>query len=232
MVRKRKSILYSLAVFPVILGVGLSLVSRLVIQRANLPEAARVSVLAGFMDAFSFFFVILATILPAAIASYSIVGEKIEKSLEPLLATPTTDSELLLGKSLAAFVPSILAAYLGYTVFAVLSDAVTSGVLGLYFPNPAMAVEILAVIPLACLLSVEWSILVSSRATDVRAASQMGVLIAVPLGAIYVLTEVRLLTLDVTSLLLLALALLVVDVLLFRVARALFRREEILTKWK
>ena len=43
------------------------------------------------LDSFSFFFVIIATIIPTAISSYSIVGEKVEKSLEPLLATPATD---------------------------------------------------------------------------------------------------------------------------------------------
>ena len=55
-------------------------------------------------DALVFIFIILAAIIPTVIGSYSIVGEKIEK-LETLLATPTTDSEILLGKTLAAFLP-------------------------------------------------------------------------------------------------------------------------------
>ncbi len=36
------------------------------------------------MNAFSFWFVIGAAFLPVTIASYSLVGEKVQKSLEPL----------------------------------------------------------------------------------------------------------------------------------------------------
>jgi hypothetical protein len=43
-------------------------------------------------------FIIVPATLPTIIASYSIVGEKNNRSLEPLLATPTTDGELLAGK--------------------------------------------------------------------------------------------------------------------------------------
>lgn len=52
-------------------------------------------------------FIIGAGILPTGIASYAIVGEKIEKSLEPLLATPASDGDVLMGKSLAALIPAI-----------------------------------------------------------------------------------------------------------------------------
>lgn len=69
-----------------------------------------------------------AAILPTAIDSYSMVGEKVEKSLEPLLATPTTDSELLLGKSIAVFLPPLIATYIGALIFMVLMDIVTFSV--------------------------------------------------------------------------------------------------------
>jgi hypothetical protein len=59
--------------------------------------------------------------LPVAIASYSLVGEKIERSLEPLLATPATDGEILLGKGIAAFVPPVAAIWAGAVVFMALA---------------------------------------------------------------------------------------------------------------
>src|SRR5512139_934052 len=40
-------------------------------------------------------------------------------SLEPLLATPITTGELLVGKALAAVIPAVLATYLAFGVFAV-----------------------------------------------------------------------------------------------------------------
>ena len=103
---KKKSILYSTILFPLIAAIGLPLVVEFAGQAAGgIPATA----LPGVIDAFLFFFIIGAVSLPVGIASYSIVGEKVEKSLEPLLATPVTDGEILLGKSIAAFLPSLLA---------------------------------------------------------------------------------------------------------------------------
>ena len=49
------------------------------------------------------------------IALETFVGEKERKSLEPLLATPLTNTQLYLGKMLAALIPPLLASYLGVT---------------------------------------------------------------------------------------------------------------------
>ena len=63
------------------------------------PREAIQSVLASNMLVL---FLIMPLMVPVTIASYSIVGEKITRSLEPLLATPITTSRLMIGKSLAA----------------------------------------------------------------------------------------------------------------------------------
>jgi ABC-2 type transport system permease protein len=76
-------------------------VTQLIISRKKPPVAGIIV----FLDAFSFFYIMLAAMLPITLASYSIVGEKVENSLEPLLATPITDEEFLFGKILAAFIP-------------------------------------------------------------------------------------------------------------------------------
>lgn len=166
-------------------------------------------------------------------ASYSIVGEKVEKSLEPLLATPATDGEILLGKSLGAFLPSIAATYFGATVFMVLIDVITHQQLGyLFYPNWNAGVFLLLAAPLACLFSVEVNVIVSARVNDVRAANQFGGLLVIPFAALYVLGEINLVPLTANDLLILSAVLLFVDILLFFVSRSTFRREEILTKWK
>ena len=96
--KRRKGVLYATIVSPfgVALGFPGILVAVGVAGTGTISESV-----APFLNAFSFWFVILAASLPLGIASYSIVGEKIQKSLEPLLATPMTDSEILLGKSIA-----------------------------------------------------------------------------------------------------------------------------------
>jgi hypothetical protein len=63
--------------------------------------------------------------------------------------------------------------------------------------------------------------------------AQLGALAVLPFMGLYVSGELNLINLgDASNLLIVAAALLVVDVLLFFVSRATFRREEILTKWK
>ncbi len=226
----KKSILYSTILFPVVAAIGLPLVIEFAGQAVGgIPAAA----LPGVINAFLFFFIIGAVSLPVGIAAYSIVGEKVEKSLEPLLATPLTDSEILLGKSIAAFLPPLLATYIGAAIFAAFVDALTQAKLGyLYFPNAELAVLLLAMVPLVCILSVEVIILVSSRANDVRAAQQFGGVLVFPFVALYIAGEIGVLTLDTTNLLFLSAAILAIDVLLFYLSWGTFQREDILTKWK
>jgi ABC-type transport system involved in multi-copper enzyme maturation permease subunit len=56
-------------------------------------------------------------LVPAALASYAVVGERLQGTLEPVLSTPVRSEELLLGKALAAFVPSVAVAYAIFALF-------------------------------------------------------------------------------------------------------------------
>jgi ABC-2 type transport system permease protein len=222
---RKKYAIYSMVLFPLIVSIGLPLVIHFVGAR----NAARIPIL---MNSFSFFFLIGAAMLPILLASYSLVGEKIEKSLEPLLAAPITDSELLLGKSIAAFIPPVGAIYISSIVFMALANLVTHNTLGyLYFPNWTIGLVLLLLTPLAAILSIEWSVIVSSRANDARAAQMQGLFIALPLLAIYVASEVQAISLDTKTLLSISGVILIADIILFFLSTRTFQREEILTKW-
>lgn len=230
---KKRNIIYSILVVPLLV----SFLFPAVIVFAGHSNggsgipAARLPIL---LPAFTFFYLILAGIIPTSIASYSIVGEKVEKCLEPLLATPTTDGEILLGKGISAFLPPIAAILSGSAIFMVLMDLVTRGTLGYdFFPNWNAGVVLFLMVPLATVMSVEWNVIISARVSDVRVAAQLGALLMLPFGGIYVSGELNLIPLgDTNNLLVIAGILSVVDVLLLYVARVTFRREEILTKWK
>ena len=56
-------------------------------------------------------------IVPAGVAAYAVVGERQQGTLEPVLTTPVRREEFLLGKALAALVPSVAVAYAVYAVF-------------------------------------------------------------------------------------------------------------------
>jgi ABC-2 type transport system permease protein len=51
------------------------------------------------------------------VAAYSVVGERQQGTLEPVLTTPIRREELLLGKALAALLPSLAIAYVVYGLF-------------------------------------------------------------------------------------------------------------------
>jgi ABC-type Na+ efflux pump permease subunit len=188
--------------------------------------------LTDLMSAFAFFFAIGASVIPTLLASYSLVGEKVEKSLEPLLAAPITDRELLLGKGIGAFIPSIGCLYIGSIVFMVLSDLFTHNTLGYYyFPNWTIVILLLILMPLMSVLSVEWSVIVSARATDPRAAQLQGVLIVIPLFFVYVATEVGAIKLNIGTIWIISGAAFIADIILFFLSTKTFQREEILTKW-
>jgi ABC-2 type transport system permease protein len=228
--RRKRSIIYSIVAFPIGMGIGLSAVVWLVAQRNPTLMFAD---LFPLFAAFNFFFIIMASSIPVGMASYSIAGEKVEKSLEPLLATPATDGEILLGKSIASFLPSVGATYFGAAIFMVLIDVITYPQLGyLYYPNWNAGVFIFLATPLTCLFSIELSVIVSSRVTDVRTANQFGSLLVIPFAALYVLGEINVIALNANTLLIISAVLLLIDVFLYFVSRSTFRREEILTKWK
>lgn len=231
--RKKKNIIYSLVVVPTIITILFPAIIEYAGHKSGgsgIPPAELVLLLPAFV----FFYVILAAYLPTPIASYTLIGEKVEKSLEPLLATPTTDSEILLGKGLAAFLPPLVAILGASVVFQGLMDLVTHSELGYYyFPNWAAALALFVLAPLATLMSVQLNVMVSSRISDVRTGQQIGVLFIAPFAGLYLAGELDIVNLGSTEYLsIMTAAVLAVDLLLFFVTKATFRREEILTRWK
>jgi ABC-type Na+ efflux pump permease subunit len=226
--KRNKYILYSLIAMPVLLGIVVPS-SYLFFLPSNVPSKTVTLV----VNLSTTYFVIIAVILPTIMASYSFVGEKVEKSLEPLLATPTTDSELLFGKSLAAFLPCMGATYIGAAIFVALVDYWSYSNLGVFLlPNLEWVIINGLMAPLACILSVESNIIISSRVNDIRAAQQLGAFAVLPIILVMILAStVQSIPLLQLSLIVVA-ALAVADIALFYLSKATFQREEILTKWK
>jgi ABC-2 type transport system permease protein len=224
---RKKSIFAYIIIVPLLLTVAFSSIIQ------NQVAAGNSSTLSLGLDSLTFFFVVLAAMLPSSIAAYSVVGEKIEKSLEPLLATPTTDGEVLLGKSIAAFVPPILSIWAGASIFMAAMDYITHNLLSYYyFPNWNSGVMLLLLAPLAAVFSIELTVIVSSRVSDVRSANQIGLLMFVPFMAFFFLGAEGIVTFGIDNLLILSGIVLISDLALSFLSTSTFNREEILTKWK
>ncbi len=229
--RKKSSVIYSSIVLPIVIGVAFPLILNYAIEK-NKNGGMTAATIPTLMDAFSIWFLIGAVMIPTAIASYSLVGEKIQKSLEPMLATPMSDGEILLGNTISGLLIPVAAIYAGSILFMALMDQVTVGKLGyLYYPNWQIGAILLAA-PLASLLSVQLNVIISSRVNDARTAQQLGVLVVIPFAGVYVASEMGFFQFSDTNLLIIAGALLIVDLCLFFLSKATFQREQILTKWR
>jgi ABC-2 type transport system permease protein len=228
-IRRKKSIIYSIIFLPLFLSIGFSQV----IQSQIASSTGIPSTYALGFNSLTYFFVVLSSILPASIAAYSIVGEKVEKSLEPLLATPTLDEEILFGKSVAAFIPPMLAIWAGASIFMAVSDYLSHNLLSFnYFPNWTAGVMLLLLAPLAAIMSIELAVITSSRVSDVRGANQIGSLMFIPFIGVFLAGVEGIFPFSIVDLLVISAIVLVADVALFFLSASTFNREEILTKWK
>jgi ABC-2 type transport system permease protein len=181
-------------------------------------------------------FLVLLVFAPVAgamsIASHAIVGEKQARTLEPLLATPITTTELVGAKILGAFAPAIALALGSFVAYVGLQWLFADA--GVYRTNFTLRALALVFIfgPMAALTALQLAVCVSSRVNDARSAQQIGALVILPLSALLVAQLTGSLQLRTTAILLAALGLLLANLVLLRVTITLFDRESILTRWK
>jgi ABC-2 type transport system permease protein len=182
---------------------------------------------------FMLLFMIIPLMIPVNIAAYSIVGEKTNRSLEPLLATPITTIELLTGKNLAAVIPAVIATWLGFLIYIIGSWLIIESpdVLSALL-DPMWWIAVLVLGPLLAILSVNFSIIVSSRVNDPRVAEQVSAVVILPVLAVFFGQIAGLFFINRGLILLFSLIVLIVDIGMLYIAVRLFQREIILTRWK
>src|SRR5579871_1694382 len=89
---------------------------------SNVPTDNRQGTIQVLLKAFSIpLFWVIPVALTPAVAADSFVGERERFSLEPLLATPISTTQLLLGKLFAAVVPATAGTWLGVLVLWVMT---------------------------------------------------------------------------------------------------------------
>ena len=227
-ISRKKSIMFYTVGLPLLVAVAFSL------EVKNLTASGIPGTISLGAESIIYIYVILATVLPSTIAAYSIVGEKIEKTLEPLLATPTTDGEILLGKGIAAFILPIVFTWTGASIFMATTDFIlkNAGLSYFYFPNWNAGVMLLVLVPLAAVLSIEVAVIASSRVSDVRGANQIAGLMFIPFVFVFFLAAEGIISFSIEALLVFSLIVFILDLGLFFVSKSTFKREEILTKWK
>ncbi len=165
------------------------------------------------------------------IALETFVGEKERRSLEPLLSTPLTNTELYIGKTLSAMLPPLISSYGGMTVYLV---SLLFGELE-WRPPAMLIVQIILVTTVQALVMITGAVVVSSQTTSTRAANLLASFIIIPMtlviqgeSAIMFLAPDAESPNGIGALWAIIAGMLVVIVLLLRVGNAIFNREELL----
>jgi ABC-type transport system involved in multi-copper enzyme maturation permease subunit len=171
-------------------------------------------------------------IVPAAVAAYAVVGERQQGTLEPVLTTPIRREEFLLGKALAALVPSVAIAYAVYAFFlACVGLFAHPAVASALIRGPDLLAQLLFT-PLLASWSIWVGIAISARSSDFRVAQQLGMLASLPTAVVAALIAFNVIHATLGLALGLATALLLGDGLGWRIMSATFDRERLVTSTK
>jgi ABC-type transport system involved in multi-copper enzyme maturation permease subunit len=159
------------------------------------------------------------------IALESFAGERERQSIEPLLATPLTDTQLYLGKTLASLLPPLAASYLGIGVY----------LIGLaiqihWYPPPTLLVQVLLLTTAQAVVMVSGAVVISLQTTSVRAANLLASFIIIPVSQLIIGESMIMFWGRYPVLWWIVATLLVLAVVLGRMGMHMFNREEILGK--
>jgi ABC-type Na+ efflux pump permease subunit len=198
-VRQNKSVMMSLGLVPLIILVILPLVMLVVAGQAgsaqtfNDPDiqmmfermpASLTKVMEGLNETqltimmilgylFAPMFLIMPLMSASSIAAESFAGERERKTLEALLYTPATDSELFFGKALAAFLPTVLIAWVSFVLYSLVLNIAGYPVFGrIWFPIPSWYPLVFWVTPAIAALGVGATVLISARVQTFMGAYQ------------------------------------------------------------
>ena len=181
---------------------------------------------------FLVFFLLMPAYIPLSIATFSIIGEKQARSLEPVLAAPIRTVELLAGKAIAALVPGVLAGWVTYVAFVLLASVVYGRALFGVVTDGSWLAGVFLLGPAVGLSSVVAGVIVSARVNDPRVAQQIGGVVIVPVVGLVLVQATGTLLVGPVGYVLMTLAVLAVSLVGLRIGVRLFDREAILTRWR
>jgi ABC-type transport system involved in multi-copper enzyme maturation permease subunit len=174
------------------------------------------------------YMLLIPAFLPSTLSAYSVVGEREQGTLEPVLITPIRREEFLVGKALAAFVPTLVIAYVVFGIFLAAVSLFAHPVIASAIYSGTHVLLQLLFTPLLAGWGIWVGIAVSARSTDVRVAQQLSVLGTLPLLAILALLSLNVITVSAGLAVGLAALLLVIDLLAWLAVAAMFDRERLI----
>ncbi len=221
--RNRFVVVFTMSILPLIFMVAP------MIQLFSIPASVATHRLDTRIGISLLYMLLIPAIVPSALCAYSVVGEREQGTLEPILITPIHREEFLVGKALAALVPTLAVAYTMFGIFlAAAALFARPGVESAVFESSHLLVQLLFT-PLLAGWSIWAGIAISARMADVRAAQQLSVFASLPPLAIVALMSLNVIAPSTGLAFGLAAALLAVNGLAWRAVAAMFDRERLVT---
>ena len=218
--RHNGNVVSSTAILPVVFLI------QPLIQAFTLPTSSSVAL---HREHALLYMLAIPVLVPAALAAYAVVGERIQGTLEPVLSTPIRREELLLGKALAAFLPSVAVSYVVFGLYVALVELFAHpGVAAAFIRGPDLLAQ-LVFTPFLALWSIALGIAISARIRDPRTAAQLAILACLPTVAVTTLVAFNVIPATPRLAATLGVALLVLCRLGGRVASSVFDRERLIT---
>jgi ABC-type Na+ efflux pump permease subunit len=176
------------------------------------------------------YMLLIAVITPSTLAAYTVVGEREQGTLEPLLTTPIREQEFVLGKAAAVMIPSVALSYLVYGIFLLCVELFAHrGIAHAVFHDGPTLLTLFLFTPLLAGWAVVVGLAVSVRASEVRVAQQLGTLASLPVVGVIILLISGVIHATFASALEFGGGLLVIDLVALRLIAHMFDRERLVT---
>lgn len=172
-----------------------------------------------------FCFFLTPVIIPATMAAYSIIGERDQGTLEPMLTLPMEDGEFLKGKVLAIVLPAVGATWMIFSIYLVLIFATVGEPVRGAALAPTWMFAMVLMAPLMALFSSLTGMLFSARSKDVRVAEHLSGLVLLPSMFPILMVVTNAIPATILTWCLLAAIVGAIDFGLWRVALRAFNRE-------
>jgi ABC-type Na+ efflux pump permease subunit len=225
--RRKRAIVVSMLIFPILFLVEPVIVI-FVAPPSGSPASLDKAVILPLI-----YMLLLAVVTPSTLAAYSIVGERDQGTLEPLLTTPIRQQELVLGKAAAVMIPSVALAYFVYALFLIcVALFAHRDISSAVFHDGPTLLALFLFAPLVAGWAVVVGLGVSVRASEVRVAQQLGMLASFPMIGVIVLLITGVIHPTFSSAIEFGVGLLLVDLVALRLVSRMFDRERLVTGTK
>jgi ABC-type transport system involved in multi-copper enzyme maturation permease subunit len=168
-------------------------------------------------------------LVPAMMSAYAVVGEREQGTLEPVLTTPVSRAELLIGKAAAIFIPAAALGYLIFGVFVGITQLAAAPAVAAAVRDAPQLPATLIFIPLLAAWGIWAGLAISARVSDIRVAQQLSTLGSLPAAALAALMSFQVIGTTFALAAALAGGLLAADCAACVVVARLFDRERLIT---